>query len=316
MEAEEATILTDTLVEDLLWEGDRVVGVKTGRPEGDLTADVVIAADGVNSLVYRTSPLSFPQGPDDVSLGVKEVLAFPKETINHRFGLSGDEGAAFTFVGAATMGIPGGGFIYTNKDSISVGIVTKLSSLGEGGRRPEELLDDFKHHPRVWPMVKDGELCEYQAHLIPEGGPQKQGVLYKGGLLVAGDAARFTLLTGLRVEGANYGIASGRAAAEAVIDAGGRKDFSEKGLSVYRQHLKTHGILEDMQQFRRAPHFFKNTHLYNEYPEMVCQLGQSLFGVEPGPKKGFGTLLKEALDGRLTKFQVLKDVYAGWRGLL
>ncbi|WP_319409394.1 FAD-dependent oxidoreductase [uncultured Desulfosarcina sp.] len=315
VEAEGATILTDTLVEDLLWEGDRVVGVKTGRSEGDLMADVVIAADGVNSLVYRNSPLAFPQGPDDVSLGVKEILAFPKETINHRFGLSGGEGAACTFVGTATMGIPGGAFIYTNKESISVGIVTKLSSLGQGGRRPEELLDDFKNHPRVWPLVKDGELREYQAHLIPEGYQPKTGLLYKGGLLVAGDAARFTLSTGLRVEGANYGIASGRAAAESVITAGEKKNFSENGLSVYLQHLKNHGIIQDMQQFGRAPHFFKNTHLYREYPEMLCHLGESIFGVEPGPKKGFGTLFKEALDGRLTKFQVLKDIYAGWRGL-
>lgn len=315
VEAEGATILTDTVVEDLLWEGDRVVGVKTGRLEGDITADVVIAADGVNSLVYRNSPLSFPQGADDVSLGVKEILAFPKETINHRFGLSGDEGAAYTFVGAATMGIPGGGFIYTNKECISVGIVTKLSSLGQGGRRPEELLDDFKHHPRVRPLVKEGELREYQAHLIPEGYRAKTGLLYKGGLLVAGDAARFTLSTGLRVEGANYGIASGRAAAEAVIAAAEKNDFSENGLSVYLQQLEAHGIIQDMRQFKRAPHFFKNSHLYKEYPEMICQMGESLFGVDPGPKKGFGALLKAALDGRLTKFQVLKDVYAGWRGL-
>jgi electron transfer flavoprotein-quinone oxidoreductase len=315
VEAEGATILTDTLVEDLLWDGDRVVGVKTSRPDGDITANVVIAADGVNSIVYRNSPLALPQGPDDVSLGVKEILAFPKETINHRFGLSGDEGAAYTFVGSATMGIPGGGFIYTNKDCLSVGIVTKLSSLGKGGRRPEELLDDFKHHPRVWPLVKDGELREYQAHLIPEGYQAKHGLLYKGGLLVVGDAARFTLSTGLRVEGANYGIASGRAAAEALIEAHEKNDFSESGLAVYGEHLNNHGVIQDMQQFKRAPHFFKNSHLYQEYPEIICRLGESLFGVEPGPKQGFGALMNAALDGRLTKFQVLKDIYAGWRGL-
>ena len=315
VEAEGATILTDTLVEDLLWEGDRVVGVKTNRPDGDVHASVVIAADGVNSIVYRNFPMSQPQGPDDVSLGVKEILAFPKETINHRFGLSGNEGAAYTFVGAATMGIPGGGFIYTNKECISVGLVTKLSSLGQGGHRPEELLDRFKHHPRVWPLVKDGELREYQGHLIPEGGSSKKGLLYKGGLLVAGDAAKFTLSTGLRVEGANYGIASGRAAAEAVIAAGEKNDFSETGLSCYLETLKNHGVLQDLEQFKGAPHFFKNSHLYNEYPEMICQLGESLFGVEPGPKKGFGALVKEARDGRLTTFEVLKDVYAGWRGL-
>lgn len=315
VESEGATILTDTLVKDLLWEGDRVVGVQTGRPEGDILADVVIAADGVNSLVYRTPRLSLPQGAGDVSLGVKEVLALPRETINKRFSLTGDEGAAYTFVGAATMGIPGGGFIYTNKECISIGIVTKLSSLSQGEHRPEELLDQFKHHPQIWPMVKDGELREYQGHLIPEGYSQKDGLLYKGGLLVAGDAARLTLSTGLRVEGANYGIASGRAAAETVIEASAKGDFSENALSAYVGHLSGHGVIQDMQQFKNAPHFFKNTHLYKEYPEMICRLGESLFDVEPGPKKGFGTLFKDAHTGRLTKFQMAKDIYAGWKGL-
>ncbi|MBI5895468.1 MAG: hypothetical protein HZB24_05485 [Desulfobacterales bacterium] len=156
---------------------------------------------------------------------------------------------------------------------------------------------------------------EYQAHLIPEGYQAQKGLLYKGGLLVAGDAARFTLSTGLRVEGANYGIASGRAAAEAVIAAGEKKDFSKNGLAVYLRQLEAHGVIQDMRHFKRAPHFFKNANLYNAYPETICQLGESLFGVEPGPKKGIGTLFKEALDGRLTKFQIFKDAYAAWRGL-
>ncbi len=314
-EAAGATLLTDTLVDDFLWEGDRVVGVKTGRDNGELLADVVIAADGVNSIVARKGGLRKDLSPEDVSLGVKEILAMPKESINRAFSLSGEEGAAITFVGSPTMGIPGGGFIYTNKESISVGIVVKLSSLSEKEHRPEDLLDAFKRHPQIWPLVKDGESREYLAHLIPEGSLTKGATFYKGGLLAVGDAAGFTLSTGLRVEGVNYAIMSGQVAAEAVKRAKESNDFSTQGLSVYPQLLKEYGVLADLEKFKNAPHFFKNARLYNEYPALVCQLADSVFSVEPGPKQGLGALFKEAAKEKVSWFDMAKDVYGGWRGL-
>lgn len=310
-----ATILTETLVEDLLWDQDRVVGVKAGRQGGELLADVVIAADGVNSLVSRRGGLKKDLSPDDVSLGVKEILTLPGESINRAFSLTGNEGAAYTFVGASTRGIPGGGFIYTNRDSVSVGVVAKLSSLSREKHTPEDLLETFKHHPLIWPLIRDGEPREYLAHLIPDGYRDNRGPLYKGGLLAAGDAAGFTLSTGLRVEGANYGIMSGLAAAETVQRARQRKDFSNRGLSIYPQLLREHGVLADMEKFKRAPRIFKNPRLYRVYPEMACQLGESLFSVEPELKKGLFTLFREANKGGVSWPQMAKDVWDGWRGL-
>ncbi len=310
-----ATLLTKTAVDDLLWDKDRVVGVKVGRADGELLADVVIAADGVNSIVARKGELRKDLSPDDVSLGVKEILALPKESINRAFSLTGNEGAAYTFVGASTGGIPGGGFIYTNKETISVGVVTKLGALAKDKRRPEELLEAFKRHPLIWPLVKDGELREYLGHLIPEGSHDRTRVLYKGGLLVAGDAAGFTLATGLRVEGANYGIMSGMAAAEAVKTARQSNDFSERGLSVYSKVLREVGVLADFDKFKHAPHLFKNPRLYSTYPEIACKVGESLFGVEPEPKKGIYALMREALRGRVSSSRVVKDVFDGWRAL-
>jgi electron transfer flavoprotein-quinone oxidoreductase len=315
VEAAGATIITETLVEDFLWEKDRVVGVKTGRTDGEILADVVIAADGVNSLVARKGGLRKDLSPDEVSLGVKEILSLSKDAINRAFSLTGEEGAAFTFVGSATQGIPGGGFIYTNKESISVGVVVKLSSLSKGDRRPEDLLEAFKHHPQIWPLVKDGEIREYLAHLIPEGAHRDPGTLFKSGLLAAGDAAGFTLSTGVRVEGANYGIMSGAAAAETVKRARQKKDFSRAGLSIYPQLLKEYGILADLEKFKGAPGFFKNARIYKEYPEVICQMGEAIFSVAPGPKPGFGDMLKTAMTDRVSWFDMLKDAYAGWRGL-
>ena len=315
-EAAGATLLTETIVEDFIYDQQRVVGVKTGRDDGELYADVVVAADGVNSLAARKGVIKKDLSPYDVSLGVKEILAMPAESVNRAFALTGNEGAACTFVGAATQGVPGGGFIYTNKDKLSIGIVVKLSSLSKTGRRPEDLLEDFKQHPMIWPLIKEGEIREYLAHLIPEGGQTSSKRLYKDGLLATGDAGGFTLSTGFRVEGANLAIMSGMAAAETVIRSSRSRDFSEKGLSIYSDILRQYGVLADLEKFRHAPNFLKNPRLYQSYPELVCQISNALFSVEPGPKKGIGEMVKEARKGKqLSRFEIIKDIYAGWRGL-
>lgn len=309
------TILTDAAVEDLLWDQGRVVGVKVGRDHGELLSDVVIATDGVNSLIARKSGLRKDLTPDDVSLGVKEILALPKESIDQAFSLKGGEGMAQTFIGTATNGVPGGGFIYTNKESLSVGLVTKLSSLAQSGLRPEELLEGFKHHPLIWPLVKDGELREYSAHLIPEGAHPSREPIYTDGLLIAGDAAKFTLSIGVRVEGANYAIMSGAAAAEAVKRAKKNKDFSRRGLSVYPELLKDHGVLADLKKFKHAPHFFTNPRLYQVYPEMACHLAEAVFSVDPEPKKGLFALAGETVKKNVSWPTIIKDAIAGWRSL-
>src|SRR5690606_33383063 len=95
--------------------GGRVAGVRTDRPGGDLAARVVIACDGVNSLLAREAGLHPGPQARHTALGVKEVIALPRDAIDQRFGLSGDEGADFEMLGC-TGGIPGGGFLYTNAE--------------------------------------------------------------------------------------------------------------------------------------------------------------------------------------------------------
>lgn len=310
-----ATLVNETHVEDLIWEQDRVVGVKTGRSMGDLFADVVVAADGVNSIVKRKAGIPEDLTPQDVSLGVKEILSMPGETINRTFSLIGNEGAAQTFVGSATSRVPGGGFIYTNKNSLSVGVVTKLASLADSGIRPEELLDRFKQHPMIRPLIKDAQPREYSAHLIPESSRHKNTSDCRDGLLVVGDAAGFTLSTGIRVEGANYAIMSGLAAGEAVKRAVQIKDFSQKGLSAYHRLMNEYGLAADFKKFSHAGDFLKNPRLYEDYPEIACQLAESLFTVEPGPKKGIYALSKERMKGRVSPVQLARDLFHAWRSL-
>jgi len=310
-----ATVLCEALVEDLLWEGGRVAGVRVGRDRGEIPADVVVAADGVNSLVARKSGLRKDLSPSEVSLGVKEVLELPRGDIERKFSLSDGEGMAQTFVGMATKGIPGGGFIYTNRDGVSVGVVTKLSSLKASGLGSEELLEGFKRHPLIWPLIKEGVSREYSAHLIPEGTNAPDSRLYADGMLVTGDAAGFTLSMGVRLEGANCAIASGVAAAEAILEARGKKDFSRRALAAYPRILRRQGLLSDMRRFRNAPDFFKNPRLYCDYPEIACRFAESIFTVQPGPKSGFFKLFKEGMRGRVSWSRIFRDALAFWRAL-
>src|SRR5437764_3947898 len=96
----------------LIVENGVVVGVTTDRPDGDLRAKVVIAADGVNSFLAKQLGLLPKTNAEHLTLGVKEVLSLPREVIEERFGVRGDEGVDVEIVGC-TRGIAGGGFVYT-----------------------------------------------------------------------------------------------------------------------------------------------------------------------------------------------------------
>ncbi|HEV8063317.1 MAG TPA: FAD-dependent oxidoreductase, partial [Acidimicrobiales bacterium] len=165
-----ATLVTSTTVTGLLKSAaGAVTGVRTDRPDGDITADVVIACDGVNSFVAKEAGLARKPDPSDYTLGVKEVLSLPSAEIERRFGLGPGEGADFEVIGG-TGGVAGGGFLYTNSDTLSVGLVLSLPSLSSSGLRPEEILASFKTHAAIAPFLDGADLVEYGAHLIPEAG--------------------------------------------------------------------------------------------------------------------------------------------------
>ncbi|UCC68491.1 MAG: FAD-dependent oxidoreductase, partial [Armatimonadota bacterium] len=231
-----ALIVPETVVESALMEGGRVIGVHTGRPDGDLYADVVIAADGGNSLLAQDVGLRKEIPPDQVAVAVKEVIALPRETIEDRFNVSGDEGATIELYADATWGMAGTAFIYTNRESLSVGCGALLSQLMERSVQPNDLLERFKSHPMVAPLLEGGETREYLAHLIPEGGLRGMPKLSTHGLLVVGDAAM--LVNSMHREGSNLAMISGKFAAETVLEAKKRGDFSAGTLGHYDRLLR------------------------------------------------------------------------------
>ena len=164
--------------------------------------------------------------PDAVVLAAKEVIALPKTTIEERFNLGPDEGVAAMLLGWG----PGmhAGFMYTNRDTLSVGIAVSLRDLDKSGKRPNALLEQFKNHPSIAPLLQDGELKEYSAHLIPEGGYDHVARVYMDGMLVVGDAAM--LVNAINWEGTNLALTSGILAGETVIQAK-KRGTSRPGLS-------------------------------------------------------------------------------------
>jgi electron transfer flavoprotein-quinone oxidoreductase len=289
-EAQGAEYITGINVDDLIVRNGVVKGIIAG--EDRLESDVVILADGVNSLLAQKIGMCKPLDPMEVAVGAKEVISLGEETIRERFGLGCDNGAAWLFVGAPTGGNMGGGFLYTNKSSISLGIVTTIGDIDYSGLSVVEMLDNFKAHPAIAPLIEGGKLAEYSAHMVPEGGYEMIPELYGNGVLVTGDAAALVINMGYMVRGMDLAIESGRQAAAAVLYARRKDDYSRKTLAVYRTALEDSFVLRDMKQYRKTPEFMSNRRVFNKYPAVAEGLMQSLFTVDGSPT---GSLVQKVL---------------------
>ncbi len=303
-----AVIINRTTADDVVKEDGRIVGVKTDR--GDILADVIIAADGVNSMLSKQAGLREELPPDAVVLAVKEVIAVPKQKIEERFNLGPDEGVAALLVGWG----PGmhAGFMYTNRDTISLGIAINLRDLGDSGQRPQVMFEEFKNHPSIAPLIKDGELKEYSAHLIPEGGYDYVANIYTDGMLVVGDAAM--LVNAINWEGTNLAMTSGIIAGETVIEAKKRNDFSARTLSRYRQRLEESFALKDLKKYRAVPKFFSsNPDFFTLYPETLNELFYMWHVVDDELKALKIKQMQATLFKRRSRLSLMRDFYHLWR---
>jgi len=312
-EKQGALLVAPLQADDLIWEGERVAGIKAGG-EG-FFSNVVIACDGVNSLLAEKAGLRGRLRPRFIKQGVKELIHLSKEKIEERFNLSEEEGLAWEFVGTFTRGVKGGAFLYTNKETCSVGVVVGLKSLLENKVTANELLENFKKHGSISKYIGDGKLIEYSAHLLPV--PQKpfSQSFSRDGFLVAGDAASFTFATGFALEGANFALLSGIAAAEATIRAKKEGDFSQKTLSLYERLLKENPLFKDFKTFKRAPHFLENQRLYSLYPPLLCEIAERVLLNEGKPRKKVSHLFRESIKGKASLLEVLYDLWQMRRAL-
>lgn len=286
-------MVTKSRVDDVIMENGQVVGVMAG--DDALYADVVIACDGVLSLTAEKAGLRKPGSPHDYAVGYKEVIELPREVIEARFNLEGDEGAARLFMGEVTQGKFGGGFLYTNKESISLGIVVGIKDLMEGETAAPDLLDRFKQRPEIARLIKDGNTAEYAGHAVPEGGLKAMGKLFGNGILVAGDAAGMAMNIGITVRGMEYALASGYYAAKAVLKAREKQDFSAASLEIYKKLLDDSFVMKDFFSFKDAPQALDNPRFFNQYPEMVGSMMKDIYEIPAGPKKRIYPTVKSYL---------------------
>jgi electron transfer flavoprotein-quinone oxidoreductase len=277
-------VMPGVRVDGLLQEGDQVIGVKAG--EDELRARVVVAADGVNSFIAQDAGIRAKEAPANLAVGVKSVIGLPKKVLEDRFHLTGDDGVAYAMVGDCTQTVAGGGFLYTNRESVSVGIVMRLDDLEASGLTTSEVFDHFLAHPAIAPLLRDGEMLEYGCHLTIENGPAMvTHDLTRPGLILIGDAAGFTLNTGLTIRGMDLAAGSAIAAANTILDAIEKGDYSQQGMDKYRGHLATSFVGPDMKTYTLAPEFMEISRIYKDYGQLLTDIFYDFYNLDTTPRK-------------------------------
>lgn len=301
-----ALVICETTVTDLIKDNaGKVIGVRTDREEGDIFADVVVLCDGVNSLLAQRAGFRSELKPEHVALAVKEMHFLPRDVIDERFNIKGDEGVVIEMAGTVTSGMVGTAFIYTNGESLAVGIGCLVSDFKKSGHTPYSLLEQFKSHPSIAPLLKGSEVKEYAAHLIPEGGFKAIPKVFGDGWMICGDAGQF--VNALHREGSNMAMTTGRLAAETVaaLKAAG-KPATEANLARYRKALEESFVIKDLKKYKDLPEFLhRNTQFFNEYPNLLSKAAETWFRVDGIDKK--------TKEGQMVRSFVKAR---GWRGLL
>ncbi|TVY10769.1 FAD-dependent oxidoreductase [Paenibacillus cremeus] len=307
-----ALLVNETVVLECIVRDGKVVGVRTDRPDGELYADVVVLADGVNSLLAKSLGFHKEFRPDEVALATMEILKLDRKVIEDRFNLEEDQGCTIELFGDATKGILGTGFLYTNKDTLSIGVGTLLSGLIKHKIKPYELLEYVKNHPMIRPYIQGSEQQEYLAHLIPEGGYNSMPKVVGDGVLVVGDAAQ--MVNAIHREGSNMAMTSGRLAAETIVEARQNGDFSERGLSGYRQRLMDSFVGQDLKKYKDSTHHFdKFPQYFDQYIPMMNRAASQMFTVDGRSKWEKQKKIWNDIGTVKEKLKIARDVYRAWK---
>ncbi|MCR5845076.1 MAG: FAD-dependent monooxygenase [bacterium] len=273
-------IPVEELIKD---ESGAVIGIRAG--EDEITANVVILCDGVNSLLTEQAVGYKRPSPKSIAVGIKQTFALPEKVISDRcLVTSDDEGVAMLMVGDATKGEFGGGFMYTNKDTISLGIVGGIDAVSKSDYPIYQMMEELKAHPTIAAYIKDGELVEHSGHMVSEGGYNIMPNLVGDGVLVAGDAAMMCINFGYMVRGMDYAIAAGQMAGQAAVKALDAEDTSAAGLACYKSMLENSFVMKDFRSYASEPEFLEGfDRMFKEYPEMIRNIMNNMFIIDGSP---------------------------------
>ena len=310
-----ALLICETTVNHLIMDGDQVVGVQCDREQGDVYADVVILADGVNSTLARKAGFHGEIEARNVALAVKEILFMPEETIRQRFNVGEEEGVVIEMAGRITDGMMGTGFLYTNRESLTIGVGCMLSDFKRNPNRtsPYVLLERMKRHPSIAPLIEGGEMKEYCAHLIPEGGFHAVPQVYGNGWMIVGDSGGF--VNAAHREGSNLAMTTGRLAAETVIAAkAAGAGYRAGALKAYKHALDDSFVMKDLHKYRDMPGLLhENPQFFTTYPDLVANAARTMLTVDGVDKKTKEREVLSSFRKSRSLGGLVGDAYKLWR---
>ncbi|UCD58735.1 MAG: FAD-dependent oxidoreductase, partial [Candidatus Hydrogenedentota bacterium] len=271
-------------------------------------------ADGINSPLAAKTGFRPEPRPHHVALAVKEVIELSEELIEERFNVDPGHGVTIEILGEATQGMDGVAVIYTNKTSLSLCIGANLGDLADRKVKPYEMLEEFKQHPMVAPLIEEGKPTEYLAHWLAEGGYDAMPELCGDGFLIVGDSGM--LFNALHREGSNMAMTSGRLAAETILEAFDKGDFSRDGLNGYMSRLQDSYIVKDLKKYRRFGPFLLGHHeLFTTLPQLASHAAREMLTVDGVSKKQKQKTIWMEIRKHISRFRLLKLLWNGWRSV-
>lgn len=302
-----ATLLLNHQVDHVIFENNQAIGVKLApQLNCQFLADIIVLADGANSLLAEQAGLVPQVSPQDLSLYVKETIALPAQVIEDRFNLPPGYGSIIGLIGYPTAGFNGTGSIHTFKESININVGMPVADFAKSGIKPYELLDRIKKHPLIKPLLAGGVTLEYGSSVIPEGGYHAIPELVHSGLLIVGDAA--SLVNG--THGFNLAMWSGFFASQAAYQAKINRDFSKKKLYLYQTLLNESFVMQDLKANAKMAGLQQRVpHLFNVYSQLANEAAYQMSKVYTMPKRAKRVFIFKKITSIQPLTKIVRDVW-------
>ena len=315
-----AMYIDKTRVDEIVVKNGRISGIRSGSDI--IEADVVVDAEGVNRILLERLGLARKPSPENMGIGVKEVLKMDPGVIEERFALESDEGLSWLVIGDLTKGIPGGGFIYTMRDSVSLGLVLNVAYAMRAAENNKldvhisELLERFRVHPYFSKYWYDAEVIEYGGRLVFESNtgsiPSK---FYAPGLLVVGDAAGLLINAGYTFRGVDSAVYSGKLAAETILEAFNKKRFDEEILSIYEKKLRQSYVYKELTTHRGIIKIIGDEFFFSEAPKLTIDILRRIFEADYEEPKLYKSFLDATRENKISLLKLFRKIITVARNL-
>lgn len=299
-----AQVSFNYMVEEVLFNDGQATGVVVGSSK--FLTNIIVLADGANSLLAERSGLAARVTPENMSLYVKETIALPASVIEERFNLLPGQGTIIGLIGYPTAGFNGTGSIHTFRDSISLNVGIAVADFAQAGFNPNDLLERVKKHPQIKQLLAGGQTIEYGSSLIPEGGYYAIPKLVHPGLMIVGDAG--SLVNG--THGINLAMWSGFYAAKAAHSAKISRDYSTRKLSLYTELLKESFIMQDLKANAGVAKLMRDLpYAFDLYSRMASETAYQVSRVYTMPKRAKRIMVFKKLTSMQPVLKILSDAW-------